>query len=62
MLQTQDGPLAEVTRTFHEKNGSVLNIGADKSFRSNIDRAKFKYWRKQYWRNRANDFLVPNGG
>ncbi len=55
MLQSQDGPIAEVTQTFHSQKSSVININPS-TFPSGIDRTTFNSWRKAYWMNRANDF------
>ncbi|MFQ5614324.1 MAG: HNH/ENDO VII family nuclease, partial [Anaerolineae bacterium] len=56
MLQTQEGPLAEVTQTFHEGNSSTIHINPS-TIPSGIDRDAFRDWREQYWMNRALDFL-----
>jgi hypothetical protein len=55
LLQTQDGPLAEMTQTFHQQNSSVIHIN-DNSIPSGINRSAFNSWRQQYWINRAQDF------
>jgi len=55
MLQKQDGPIAEVTQSFHKDNHSVLHIN-DNSIPSGIDRNEFNKWRSDYWKQRANDF------
>jgi hypothetical protein len=55
MLQTGDGPVAEVTSTFHSTNRSTIHINPS-SVSSGIDRASFGEWRKAYWKNRAKDF------
>ena len=55
MLQTQDGPIAEVTRTFHQQNYSTIQINPD-TIPSGINRPAFDVWRQQYWMNRAQRF------
>lgn len=55
MLQKQDGPIAEVTQSFHKDNHSVIHIN-DNSIPSGINRSEFNKWRADYWKNRANDF------
>ena len=56
MLQTQNGPIAEMSQTFHKTNHRVIHINPN-SIPSGIDRAAFNKWRKQYWINRASGFL-----
>ncbi len=55
MLQSNDGPLAEMTQTFHQVNSKVIHINPS-SMPSGIDRKAFDAFRKQYWQNRAGDF------
>jgi len=55
MLQKQDGPIAEVTQSFHKDNHSVIHIN-DNSIPSGINRSEFNKWRSDYWKQRANDF------
>jgi len=55
MLQKQDGPIAEVTQSFHKDNHSVIHIN-DNSIPSGINRNEFNKWRSDYWKQRANDF------
>jgi hypothetical protein len=55
MLQTQDGPIAELTQTFHKTNHKVIHINPS-SIPSGIDRSTFDAWRSRYWMNRAGDF------
>jgi filamentous hemagglutinin len=57
MLQTQDGPVAELTQTFHQQNYSAIHINAGSNLPSGINRSLFNTWRSQYWMNRANDFI-----
>jgi hypothetical protein len=56
MLQTADGPIAEVTQTFHKTYSNTIHINPN-TIPSGIDRAAFNMWRQNYWINRANDFL-----
>lgn len=55
MLQSQDGPVAEMTQTFHQQNNSVIHINPS-TVPSGIDRNAFGAWRADYWRSRAADF------
>jgi filamentous hemagglutinin len=56
MLQTQDGPIAEVTQGFHQKNTAVIHINSGSNIPSGINRAQFEKWKKDYWKTRASDF------
>jgi filamentous hemagglutinin len=56
MLQTQDGPIAEVTQSFHQKNSSVIHINSGSEIPSGINRAQFEKWKKGYWKSRSLDF------
>lgn len=53
MLQKQDGPIAEVTQSFHKDNHATIHIN-DNSIPSGINRADFNKWRSNYWKNRAS--------
>ncbi|MBT0728556.1 hypothetical protein HGT73_14550 [Rosenbergiella australiborealis] len=55
MLQKQNGPIAEVTQSFHKDNHSIIHIN-DNSVPSGISRPEFNKWRSDYWKQRANDF------
>ncbi|MEO8500942.1 MAG: HNH/ENDO VII family nuclease, partial [Vicinamibacteria bacterium] len=55
MLQTQAGPIAEVTASFHQGYYSIIHINPN-TVPSGIDRAAFDAWRRQYWVARALDF------
>ncbi|WP_183194748.1 HNH/ENDO VII family nuclease, partial [Bartonella fuyuanensis] len=55
MLQTHDGPIAEVTNAFHNKHNSVIHINPN-TMGSAIDRDLFDKWRTQYWKERAKDY------
>ena len=55
MLQSNDGPLAEVTQTFHQKYSSTIHINPNTTL-SGIDRRAFDAWRRSYWQTRAGDF------
>ncbi|MFK8400298.1 hemagglutinin repeat-containing protein [Pseudomonas sp. BGr12] len=50
--QTQTGPIAEMTQTFHQQNSSVIHINPN-TIPSGIDRAAFDKWKAQYWEQRA---------
>lgn len=41
MLQTQDGPIAEVTATFHQVNSGVIHINSGANIVSEINRSQF---------------------
>nr|WP_274387931.1 HNH/ENDO VII family nuclease [Salsipaludibacter albus] len=56
MLQTQDGPIAEITATMHQQYSRILHINPN-TIPSGIDRAAFNRWRSDYWQWRAKDFL-----
>jgi RHS repeat-associated protein len=56
MLQTNEGPIAEVTRTFHQTYSSILHINPN-TIGSAINRAAFNSWRIDYWMYRAEEFL-----
>jgi filamentous hemagglutinin len=55
MLQTQSGPLAEMSQTFHQQNYSTIHINPN-TIPSGIDRPAFDAFRQQYWLNRAANF------
>jgi len=52
--QANEGPLAEMTETFHTKIGKVIHI--DRRAASQIDRRTFDDERERYWMQRAKDF------
>lgn len=57
MLQTQDGPMAEVTQTMHiGENYHQLHWKSGSKIPSGIDRPEFDKWKKLYWKNRAKGF------
>lgn len=56
MLQTQNGPIAEITETLHKQNSRIIHINPS-TMPSGIDRGAFNAWRVQYWINRAKDFM-----
>lgn len=56
LLQSNDGPIAEVTQTFHQSNSAVIHINSGSDIPSGINRAEFDKWRAGYWINRAKDF------
>jgi hypothetical protein len=57
MLQTQDGPLAELTQTMHQGWFRQLHINVGTDIPSGIDRAAFGVWKTAYWKSRAAGFL-----
>lgn len=56
LLQTMDGPIAEVTQTFHRAYSSIIHINQN-TIGSGTDRAAFNACRAAYWINRAKDFI-----
>jgi filamentous hemagglutinin len=55
MLQTPNGPVAEVTQTFHQEYREIIHINPN-TIPSGIDRKAFDRFRERYWINRAKDF------
>jgi hypothetical protein len=55
LLQTPDGPIVEVSQSFHNKYYSIIHMNTGQS-PSIIDRNVFKQWKSDYWMNRALDF------
>ncbi|NUP23137.1 MAG: hypothetical protein HOZ81_45200, partial [Streptomyces sp.] len=61
MLQTQDGPIAEVTQSMHLAQGDYAGSGsyntlhwkAGTKIPSGIDRDAFNDWKSDYWKDRA---------
>ncbi|WP_329394692.1 HNH/ENDO VII family nuclease [Streptomyces melanogenes] len=47
MLQTQDGPIAEVTATMHSKNSHQLHWKPGTKIPSGIDRPESKLWKER---------------
>ena len=56
MLQTQDGPIAEVTSSMHFGNYRQLHWKVGTDIPSGIDRNAFDAWKKLYWKDRAAGF------
>ncbi|QEM83266.1 DUF637 domain-containing protein [Halomonas binhaiensis] len=54
LTQKQDGSIVEVTQTLHSSNHGTLHM--PNTVPSGINRAEFNAWRRNYWKNRANDF------
>jgi hypothetical protein len=55
--QDDQGALVEVEQAIHQKNSRQLHINSGSGIPSGIDRVKFARFKKQYWKNRAKDFL-----
>ncbi|MBW8308619.1 MAG: HNH/ENDO VII family nuclease [Candidatus Paracaedibacteraceae bacterium] len=55
MLQTQKGPIAEVSEAFHQGYAEIIHINPT-SIPSGINRSYFDRWRSKYWAERAKDF------
>ncbi|TDV57184.1 RHS repeat-associated core domain-containing protein [Actinophytocola oryzae] len=64
VLQTQDGPLAELTQSMHLAQGAYLGGGSHNTLHwkartdlpSGMDRDAFEDWKKEYRRERAKGF------
>jgi RHS repeat-associated protein len=56
MLQTQDGPIAEVTHSMHFGNYRQLHWKVGTKIPSGINRETFEEWKTAYWKDRAKDF------
>jgi hypothetical protein len=54
-IQMHDGPIAELTATFHQTNHKVIHINPS-SIPSGINRREFDAWRARYWIDRAKGF------
>ena len=61
MLQSHDGPIAEVTSSFHKQNYSTLHINPN-SIPSGIDRPEFNSWKRKYWKDRATGLESTDNG
>ncbi|WP_208438440.1 HNH/ENDO VII family nuclease, partial [Bartonella vinsonii] len=55
LLQTHEGPIAEISKELHNKYNSVIHVNP-KTHQSLIEREKFKKWRKEYWKDRAQGY------
>lgn len=55
-IQTDNGPLAEIASTFHDKYKKIIHINPN-STPSGINRSAFNTFKKNYWKNRALDFI-----
>lgn len=55
MLQTESGPLAEVSGTFADRYKSTIHINPN-AWGTGIGRNSFKTYRRAYWQHRAGDF------
>ena len=57
LTQTEPGSLAEVQQTFHQQNTSTLHMPGQYSFRNDpVQNNAFETYKRQYWKDRANDF------
>lgn len=54
--QMQNGPIAEMTETFHKDNHKTIHINPS-TIPSGINRVEFDKWRSSYWKARAKDFI-----
>ncbi|MHA7058270.1 HNH/ENDO VII family nuclease [Aquimarina sp. M1] len=55
MLQSDSAGIAEMTQTFHQTNHATIHINPN-TIPSGIDRNAFNTWKRNYWKERANDF------
>ncbi|QRG26802.1 HNH/ENDO VII family nuclease [Halomonas binhaiensis] len=55
MTQRQSGAIAEMTQSFHKGNHGVIHINPN-TIPSGINRAKFKTWSRNYWKDRASNW------
>ena len=55
LTQTENSAIAELTQTFHQQNTKIIHINPN-TIPSGININAFNSWKKQYWKNRANDF------
>jgi RHS repeat-associated protein len=56
MLQTQDGPIAEITHSMHFGYYGQLHWKSGTKIPSGIDRPSFESWKTRYWIQRAVGF------
>jgi hypothetical protein len=55
LLQTEDGALAEMTKSFHIANRNAIHVNPPTT-PSGIVRPDFDVFRRRYWQRRAVDF------
>lgn len=55
MTQTQSGPIAGMTQTFHQANSATIHINPN-TIPSGIYGAAFEKWKVQYWQQQSADF------
>lgn len=55
LLQTPEGPIVEVSNSFHKQYYSTIHMNTGKS-PSLINRNEFNKWSSKYWMNRSLDF------
>ena len=55
MTQRNHSGIAEMTQTFHQKNSKVIHINPN-TIPSGIDRKQFDAWKRDYWKNRSEDY------
>ncbi|MDD7911539.1 HNH/ENDO VII family nuclease [Pseudovibrio exalbescens] len=51
-LQTQNGPIMEMTQTFHKQNHGTIHINPN-TIPSGINRSQFNTWSSNYWKDRS---------
>ncbi|MDQ3805948.1 MAG: hypothetical protein M3416_19225, partial [Acidobacteriota bacterium] len=56
MLQTQNGPIIELTATQHRQWYRTIHINPN-TIPSGINRSAFNTWKRNYWKARAQDFI-----
>jgi filamentous hemagglutinin len=52
-IQTEPGPVVEVTRTLHRTRSRELHINPSNQLPSGIDRREFNRFKEEYWTRRA---------
>ena len=55
MTQTQSGPIAEMTQTFHQSKTKIIHVNPS-AIPSGIDRVAFDRWKARYWQQRSAEF------
>ena len=53
--QANEGPVVELTKTFHSENFGTLHINPP-TMGSGISRDAFDTWKTAYWKHRAKEF------
>lgn len=62
MLQTQDGPIAEVIQSFHQKNVAVIHINSGLDIPSGINRSQLSHLWTRFRTNSVQKQLLTGYG